>query len=270
MTKTLRGASRIEQKKPPKKKQRKKINKEDIKKNLLITFKLIVIFSFLSLLYYLWITIAKPAIEKPINSIVVVADSKEVENSQIKEIIDNSVIGKSIFTMNANDLINQLSSLDWVDKVDIIRTYPDKLSISMTFQKPIARWGDDTLLSDSNNLFKIKNNLDYTYLPSLFAPTMERNKILDNFRMISKLLQPIESPVKSFVFSESGSLDITLDNGVALKFGKKNFMNKIVNMLSIYQHSLIDKKDSIEYIDLRYPNGIAVKFKEELNEEKKI
>lgn len=266
---SLRGASRIQEKKAPKAKNKRNINKQDVKKFFILSFNIIFICIFFYSMYYLWITIIKPAIEKPISEIQVVADSKEIENADIKKLIDNRVLGNSIFTMDSKGLLKDLSSLDWVSSVDIYRTYPDKLSISMTFQKPIARWGDEQLLSDSNNLYAKNNLIDYNYLPSLFAPSMSRNKILENFKMVSKLLQPINSPIKSFIFTDSGSLTVILDNGILLKFGKDNFMNKINNMSTIYQKNLSERKNDIEYIDLRYANGIAVKFKEPV-EEKKI
>lgn len=267
--KDLRGASKIVVKEKKKINLKPKINKQGLRHIAFKLLKILVILIAIFLSIFLWLYIIKPAIERPISSISVTAFSNEVVIDDIKKVIDDEVQGKSIFTLNLKDLRQKIEYLDWVKKVDIIRKYPDQLYVVIDFQKPIARWAVDRLLTDDDKIFQIKNNLDYGYLPSLYASNMDRNKILNNYKIINKIIQPLNTSIKTFIFADSGSLEVSLDNGMILRLGKNNYPRKIETMLSIFKNALSDKQNDIEYVDLRYPNGIAVKFKEK-NPENKI
>jgi cell division protein FtsQ len=84
---------------------------------------------------------------------------------------------KPIFTVELEKLKQQVEALPWVRSASVGRRLPDTIWVRLEEHRPIARWMDGTrqvLVSDAQEVFKVKNAARYRELPLLFgkgAPT---------------------------------------------------------------------------------------------------
>jgi cell division protein FtsQ len=54
-----------------------------------------------------------------------------------------------------------------------------------------------------------------------------------------------------------------LDNGIFLEAGYKDVLSRLGQLVKVFPKMIGPRIGDVEYIDLRYPNGVAVKWKNE-------
>lgn len=77
-----------------------------------------------------------------------------------------------IFTVELEDIKHQMEALPWVRTASVGRRLPDTIWVRLDEHRPIARWMDGTrqvLVSDAQEVFKVKNAARYKELPLLFG-----------------------------------------------------------------------------------------------------
>ncbi|WP_220125170.1 cell division protein FtsQ/DivIB, partial [Pseudomonas aeruginosa] len=62
--------------------------------------------------------------------------------------------------------------------------------------------------------------------------------------------------------SDRGGWALTTAQGVEIQIGRDHVVDKIRRFVSIYDKALKDQISNIARIDLRYPNGLAVAWRE--------
>ena len=77
-----------------------------------------------------------------------------------------------IFTVELENIKQQVEALPWVRTASVGRRLPDTIWVRLDEHRPIARWMDGTrqvLVSDAQEVFKVKNAARYKELPLLFG-----------------------------------------------------------------------------------------------------
>ena len=83
-----------------------------------------------------------------------------IEKSEIIEKLSN-IYGKNIFLVKKNDLEKYLEPVDFLDKIEVRKKYPNTLIIKIYETKPIAflfREDNRYLLDSASNLINFKEN----------------------------------------------------------------------------------------------------------------
>ena len=89
-------------------------------------------------------------------------------------------------------------------------------------------------------------------------------KVLQTYLEIEQLLKVNKFKIKLLSSDQRNSSNIILENGIALRLGKEQKLNRIQRFLSVFP--LIENKydiDTIDYLDLRYDTGIAIGWQKE-------
>lgn len=79
---------------------------------------------------------------------------------------------KPIFTVELEKLKHQVEALPWVRSASVGRRLPNTIWVRLEEHRPIARWMDGTrqvLVSEAQEVFKVKNAARYRELPLLFG-----------------------------------------------------------------------------------------------------
>lgn len=54
---------------------------------------------------------------------------------------------------------------------------------------------------------------------------------------------------------------LTLDNGIKLRVGHKDVLTRLADFVKVYTKIIRDREHDVDYVDLRYGNGLAVRWK---------
>ena len=176
------------------------------------------------------------------------------ENKIIEKLTE--IYEKNILFIERNDIERPLKSIEFLEKIEVKKKYPNTIIIKVYETNPIAilfKKNHKYLLDNSSNLITFSGNMPIDDFPSVFGKGAEQNFI--NFYNQLKNNNFPKQRVKNFYYFQIGRWDLQLLNNQIIKFPA----NKITE--SIQQSvKLLARKDFENYniIDLRIHGKIVV------------
>jgi cell division protein FtsQ len=170
-------------------------------------------------------------------------------------------VSKGFFAINIERIRDQVLQLPWAAHVEVRRIWPDRIVVVIEEKKPIALWNDTSLLSAAGELFTPNISTYPSGLPQLVGPSGEQIIIARYYRRMTDALIPLHFKIARLELTPSMAWKITLDNGIKLNIGRKDILTRLNHFVKVYSRIVGDKNSDVEYIDLRYPNGMAVRWK---------
>ena len=151
-----------------------------------------------------------------------------IKKEEIKQELEH-IYDKNIFFISKIDLEKPLKKVNFLNKINVRKKYPDTIVIKIFENKPIAilyKKNNKYILDDGSNLISYEDNNDF--------PTKK---------------------VKKYYFFQIGRWDLELQNNKIIKFPYKNIEEAIKKSVE-----LLDRKDFVNYksIDLRVDGKIIV------------
>lgn len=226
-------------------------------KILSLVFRLAVISSLIISIYWAWSFFKNPN-EFPIKSVKVASRFEHIDESQLKNIIAPLVI-HGFFNVSTNELRQQLLHLPWIAVVNIERVWPNKLSIQITEQQAVAKWGDDKLLNADGKIFAPPSNTFPAHLPILIASDDQQELVWQYFQGCKQVLQGSGVSINLLELNARGALHMVLNNGIEVQLGRTELVPRLQRLVAVYPKLMADKQGHVQNIDLRYENGLAVR-----------
>ena len=184
-------------------------------------------------------------------------DQREVETTLER------YLGQGFFSLDIHELQQVLHDKPWTDSVSVRRVWPDRLQVTIVEKKPVARWDDEHLLSDRAVVFRA-DPADYAHLPLVHAVNHRPDWVLQRFHRLQARFASVDETVVALRVDSRGALDVSLINGLEIKFGRDDVERKIDRLVRIYTAQILPRRERIERLDLRYSNGFAVAWKDEV------
>lgn len=197
----------------------------------------------------------------PINTIKIVASYQHLTHKQMEAILDN-YLNYSFFSLPASRLQTDIDNLVWVDKVAVERIWPDAVKITIVEKKPVAIW-NKSLMTRHGDLIPDQGHLDDYDLPNLSGPKDQAKEVLQVYQKLSKILSDYDLSAKGLALRDNLAWELTMANGVCLRLGKKDIENRLTRFCKAYNTVFAGKIDQLASIDMRYPRGMAVQWKQE-------
>jgi cell division protein FtsQ len=240
-------------------------NQESIKKVTTIVYLLIFITSII--FSYLVMTSSK----FPITEIGIKGEYENINRNQI-DLIKNKFIKKNFFAVNLQETREAFKKLPWIRDVSIRRDWNKfGLLVEIESHKPIGRWNNRGLVNSFGEIF----NAAYDEKLPLFVGSDEFvGEMSVKYNQINKILEKELMQIGTISLSKRLSWEIYTNNQMRFFLGKEDG-NSIIERLDVlienYQFVLSQSKSRIEYVDLRYKDGFAVKkLNEKLYKIKKV
>jgi cell division protein FtsQ len=180
---------------------------------------------------------------------------KRIHPNLLKKSVQPKI--KGFFSTNMLVLKHEILKEPFVDEVMIKRLWPDTLLIELTESRIVAKWGEEGCVSSQGKLIPIKINSEHT-LPLFQGPTEQVGKVLEFYNALSALLQPHNLAVSKLELTRRHSWQVTLDSGIKILLGRKDIIEHMKLFLAIYPKLKKQHANDIDYIDLRYPNGVSL------------
>ena len=250
---SLGGASRTAQPKAPR--QWPKPNLTAISLVVLIAAVIAVMLNFERTWQWL-----KPHVNPAISTVRVLGDLSAAK----QRLVERQLMPYSdglFFSVDIAAVREVLDELPWVANAEVSRIWPDQLQVIIQEQLPVARWGDDALLSTQGYLFTAVDISDYEHLPQLSGPAQEQVRVMQQYLTFSQALRPLGYSIKQLEMRERGSWFVTTQTGLQLLFGRDHLVEKIRRFAVVYEAELKQQIEKIERVDLRYANGLAVAWR---------
>ena len=178
-----------------------------------------------------------------------------IDKSEILEKL-TEIYGKNILFIKRNDIERPLKSIDFLEKIEVKKKYPNTIIIKVYETKPIAilfKENHKYLLDSSSNLIAFSENMLVDDFPSIFGKGAEQDFI--NFYKQLEINNFPKQRIKNFYYFQIGRWDLQLLNNQTIKFPA----NKIADAIQ-QSVELLARKDFGNYniIDLRIHGKIVV------------
>ena len=98
-------------------------------------------------------------------------------------------------------------------------------------------------------------------IPAITGPEGLHQKVWDFLVALDTKLSGLGLDVNRLVLDERRSWSMLLSNGVELQLGRNETERRIQRFVKVFSMQNAPNIDDIKYIDLRYPNGFAMKTK---------
>lgn len=196
----------------------------------------------------------------PVRKVAIHGPFKHVERQQLVGVIEPfTAVG--FFAVDLDGIKTALESMDWVYGASVRRVWPDGLAITITEQAAIARWGDRALINRAGQVFSPRALGDLAGLPRLSGPDRNSATLMHNYREFTQLLRPLGLPLSALDMDAKGAFTVYVAGGVPIVLGSQQIMEKMQRFARAYQVRLASNFTAIERVDLRYANGLAVKWR---------
>ena len=177
----------------------------------------------------------------------------ENDNAILLQEIKNLNLG-NIFSINKNEIINQINSNSLVENYNIFKRYPSSIDVNIKKTKFLARINNNgkIFLIGSNGKLT-ENNFSSNQLPFIFGnPNIY--EFLDFKKTIDQSKISYEE-IKNLYFFSSQRWDLELKNNVIIKLSK-NYTKESLNLALEFLYS--DEFRDVTIIDARIKNQIIL------------
>ncbi len=208
----------------------------------------------LALLYtVLFVVVHMPIF--PFRQIEVVGDLNHVTRQQVEYIVRNELKG-NFFTLDLNQARLAFEKLPWARSVNVRRRWPDRLEVTLEEHVALARWGNVALVNTKGELFEAASDAK---LPVFAGPSGSEMEIARRYAQFVQVLQPTGLKPRQVFLTPRLAWQLKLDNGLTVEIGREHVEERLARFASVYKQSLEPLGNRIQAVDLRYPNGFAVR-----------
>ena len=189
----------------------------------------------------------------PIEEIDITSSNKKYNEKKLNKYID-SIYGNDLLLINIDTIQKNITSDEWIRDVEVIKSFPSKLSIRIIQHEPLAVYNNQ-IMSKSGILISSSRNLDN--LPVIVDKQKRPSAAYDTLLSTLVSLKKIDLVVKKIEISHS--LIKIYTTSIVLISDKINFKKNIQRLVPSFSDlkNIYGKK--ITSIDMRYSNGFAIK-----------
>lgn len=200
-------------------------------------------------------------LDVPIALIGVDGTIRHISSTDVEDIVAAN-LGGGFLSLDLDRIRAGLEGHPWVESASARRKWPNELVIVIREETPIARWGDSGFLNNRGQALDLGVAAELEGLPLLAGPEGMQRRVMQQYRIFTQLLQSTEMKIIEFRMGERGGWHLRFENGPTLVVGRSQVTEKIQRFLRVWDKALRVRFDQIDNIDVRYGNGVAVRWKE--------
>ena len=197
----------------------------------------------------------------PVSGLVVQGDLEYVSTEEVRKVLAENPQTNNFFKLDVNQLQKEVEALPWVYQSSIRKRWPALLYVYVVEQTPCALWGNDRLLSIRGTIFQAPRDRLKKPLVQLSGPDEMAGKVWEQYQQFERLLALNGYHVASVHMTNRHSWEIQLASGPKLILGRNDMLVKLQQFIDVYPK--LENREQIDYLDLRYDTGIAVRWKQQ-------
>ena len=214
----------------------------------------------------------------PLQEIVVRGELKNAAAAEIESAVDG--IGGNFFAADLATVRARLEQVAWVRRVDVRRVWPDRIEVQLEEHVAFARWGQVVgdlqsrgLVNTFGEAFAAPMDAEREARLPLFAgPAGTEGELTRRYRRFAELLAPLgasagDGAIAAIVLTPRYAWQLRLADGLSLELGRdgaEGVEQRLARFVAAYPESLgrLPQRPAAEerrHVDLRYPNGFALR-----------
>ena len=192
----------------------------------------------------------------PLREVVVNGELAHTTAQQLEAAAKRELKG-NFFTVDLAHARAVFERLPWARRVSVRREWPDRLLVDLEEHVPLARWGDTALVDTYGDVFAAAYDGE---LPVFIGPQGSAPEIAIQYDYFRRTLARIGRTPAQVQISARKAWEIRLDDRLVLELGREQLEERLSRFVALYERTIGPLQRRIEYADLRYPNGFAVRI----------
>jgi cell division protein FtsQ len=181
-----------------------------------------------------------------------------VTRGEIEGLVQRELKG-NFLTLDLDAVSASFQKLPWVRTASVRRQWPARLDVALEEHVPLARWTGGALVNTQGDVFRAAYDGE---LPVFIGPEGAAREIAIQYRYFRKSLEAIgQTPVQVEV-SPRRAWKVKLASGVTLALGREQVEARLARFVAMHDRTLAPLGLRVDYVDMRYANGFAVRFPE--------
>jgi cell division protein FtsQ len=190
-----------------------------------------------------------------VDDVAVSGALKHVTRSDIESAARRAVRG-NFFTVDLDAARHAFEALTWVRSARVRRHWPSRLEVALEEHEPLARWSQVMFVNTHGELFRAVYGGE---LPVFSGPEGGAREMAIQYRYFRRALAAIgETPVHVQVTLRR-AWQVRLASGMTLSLGRENIEARLSRFVEAYPRTVAPLARRVDYVDLRYANGFAVR-----------
>jgi cell division protein FtsQ len=205
-----------------------------------------------------------------INEVQLEGDFVYTNRNALQAIVENNISG-GYFTLDLEVLRNVLEQQPWIYAVHLRRQWPAGLRVTIYEQQPVAYWNETGFINENGEVFTPEKKLVDLDLPHFFGPDGQHESVWKFMNVLYREMALLDYEIVSLSVDarQAWQLEIAADRApetvpIKVRLGRYNTdkrLQRFVSILPALADTVHLNHNEIDTIDLRYPNGFAVKKK---------
>jgi cell division protein FtsQ len=179
---------------------------------------------------------------------------------EIEQAAKNRVTG-NFFAVDLAQVRAGLEGLPWVRRVDVRRVWPDRLEATLEEHVALARWSAGGLVNVQGERFAGSSD---AALPQFAGPAGSEAEVTRRYRRFGEIVAPLAAAPERLALSPRYAWRLRLDDGLTLELGRDAVNDpveaRLARLVAAYPHTLARMSMKHDHVDLRYPNGFALRL----------
>jgi cell division protein FtsQ len=195
-----------------------------------------------------------------LHQVVVDGSLARTSRAHLETVIREELKG-TFFTLSLADARASLQRVPWVKSIALRRQWPDRLEITVIEHEPLARWNESALVDTEGEEFSAEFDGE---LPQFSGPDGSAAELARHFREFGATLAPSALAIAELRLSPRGGwrLRATGSTPLAIELGRDAPGARLARFAAYHARtvgSLARAGTPVDYVDLRYRNGFAVR-----------
>lgn len=200
-------------------------------------------------------------LDEPVRIVRVLGDLTEAEQQQIRKAV-TPYVGKGLITVNLADVASAVSSLSWPQHVSVRRLWPPGLEIQVARVVAVAAWGNDGYVTSEGRVRQFAEPPEGR--PAFFCALATPREAMAVYDTLQQTLAGTGLVIVELSESSLGEWHVALDTGVRVLLGRDALGSRLHRFRQVHEQALISAPQSVRYVDARYGNGVAVRWRDPL------
>lgn len=197
----------------------------------------------------------------PVEEVKVSGQLQFQDQLDIKTVI-NRYTDNGFVQVDLEKLHHELVALPWMNSVSIKRELPNGLLIELHEEKAAAFWNNDALINQQGKVFTPEVLPVIEGLPIFSGKNHQQ--VLSLYSKVQALLPETQKPVRELHINHRNTVQVVLANEIILVMQLKNIDQQVTHWMQLSSNLAAEKIQNMKKVDLRYSNGAAVEWKEQL------
>ena len=203
----------------------------------------------------------EPRLNPPLTRVELQSELRQLSADEISSVLELHA-GQGFFDLDLDQARTQVESLQWVETAAIGRRWPDTLTVRITEETVIARWGENRLITQRGNVISPGSAEFDRSLPRLSGPPDSHFEVMRQYQRLNQILYPAGLRLSGLSASPRRSWRLQLNGVTEVVLGSEDLVNRLQRYVDFYRRQPEQERLLHEVADLRYGSQFSIRLKE--------